>query len=71
MYERSDVELKGRGAGIVSHQELLDILTESGAGIADLGVHVEDRVLFDNLGGRREPASFSLRSSRHGIACRT
>ncbi len=50
VYERSDVELKGRGAGIVSHQELLDILTESGAGIADLGVHVEDRVLFDNLG---------------------
>jgi 2-polyprenyl-6-methoxyphenol hydroxylase-like FAD-dependent oxidoreductase len=50
VYERSDVELKGRGAGIVSHQELLDILTESGAGIADLGIHVENRVLFDRTG---------------------
>jgi 2-polyprenyl-6-methoxyphenol hydroxylase-like FAD-dependent oxidoreductase len=50
VYERSDVELKGRGAGIVSHQELLDILIESGAGIADLGVHVDDRVLFDRPG---------------------
>lgn len=50
VYERSDVELKGRGAGIVSHQELLDILTQSGAGIADLGIHVDDRVLFDRSG---------------------
>jgi 2-polyprenyl-6-methoxyphenol hydroxylase-like FAD-dependent oxidoreductase len=50
VYERSDVELKGRGAGIVSHQELLNILDQSGAGIADLGVHVDDRVLFDALG---------------------
>ena len=50
VYERSDVGLKGRGAGIVSHQELLDILTQSGAGIADLGIHVDDRVLFDSLG---------------------
>lgn len=47
VFERSDVELKGRGAGIVSHGELQDILVESGAGIADLGVYVEDRVLFD------------------------
>lgn len=50
VYERSDVELKGRGAGIVSHQELLDILVESGAGINDLGVHIDDRVLFDRIG---------------------
>jgi 2-polyprenyl-6-methoxyphenol hydroxylase-like FAD-dependent oxidoreductase len=50
VYERSDVELKGRGAGIVSHPELLDILTESGAGIDDLGVSVDDRVLFDRTG---------------------
>src|SRR5258705_12805729 len=55
VYERSDVELKGRGTGSVSHQELLDILTQSGAGIADLGIHVDDRVLFAGLcdiGGR-------------------
>ena len=50
IFERSDVELKGRGAGIVSHKELQDILVESGAGIADLGVYVEDRVLFDDDG---------------------
>lgn len=50
VFERSDVELKGRGAGIVSHKELQDILVESGAGIADLGVYVEDRVLLDSGG---------------------
>jgi 2-polyprenyl-6-methoxyphenol hydroxylase-like FAD-dependent oxidoreductase len=50
VYERSDVELKGRGAGIVSHPELLDILAQSGAGTANLGVHIDDRVLFDRAG---------------------
>jgi 2-polyprenyl-6-methoxyphenol hydroxylase-like FAD-dependent oxidoreductase len=47
VFERVDVELKGRGAGIVSHPELLDILNESGAGTSDLGIQVNDRVLFD------------------------
>jgi 2-polyprenyl-6-methoxyphenol hydroxylase-like FAD-dependent oxidoreductase len=50
VYERSDVELRGRGAGIVSHRELLNILTESGAGTENLGIHVEHRVLFDRPG---------------------
>jgi 2-polyprenyl-6-methoxyphenol hydroxylase-like FAD-dependent oxidoreductase len=50
VFERVDVELKGRGAGIVSHPELLDILNESGAGTSDLGVHINDRVLFDRDG---------------------
>lgn len=50
VFERSDVELKGRGAGIVSHQELRDILVESGAGIDDLGVHIDERILFDKAG---------------------
>jgi 2-polyprenyl-6-methoxyphenol hydroxylase-like FAD-dependent oxidoreductase len=50
VFERVDVELKGRGAGIVSHPELLDILDESDAGTADLGIHVDDRVLFDRAG---------------------
>jgi 2-polyprenyl-6-methoxyphenol hydroxylase-like FAD-dependent oxidoreductase len=50
VFERVDVELKGRGAGIVSHPELLDILDESGAGTTDLGIHVSDRVLFDRQG---------------------
>lgn len=50
VFERSDVELKGRGAGIVSHKELRDILVETGAGIDDLGVHIDERVLFDSVG---------------------
>jgi 2-polyprenyl-6-methoxyphenol hydroxylase-like FAD-dependent oxidoreductase len=50
VFERSDVELKGRGAGIVSHQALRDILVESGAGIEDLGVHIDERILFDAAG---------------------
>jgi 2-polyprenyl-6-methoxyphenol hydroxylase-like FAD-dependent oxidoreductase len=50
VFERSDVELKGRGAGIVSHNELLDILTESGAGTHDLGIQVDERILFDRQG---------------------
>lgn len=47
VFERSDVELSGRGAGIVTHAELLDALTFCGAGTKDLGVRVEKRVAFD------------------------
>ncbi len=47
VFERSDVELSGRGAGIVTHAELLDALTFCGAGTKDLGVTVEKRVAFD------------------------
>jgi len=50
VFERSDVELKGRGAGIVSHQQLRDILGECGAGTEDLGVDVEHRLLLDQAG---------------------
>ena len=32
VYERSAVELVGRGAGITTHPELIDALTKSGAG---------------------------------------
>lgn len=45
--ERSDVELSGRGAGIVTHPELLDALSYCGAGTKDLGVEVSQRVAFD------------------------
>jgi 2-polyprenyl-6-methoxyphenol hydroxylase-like FAD-dependent oxidoreductase len=58
IFERVDVELKGRGAGIVSHPELLEILDESGAGTADLGVQVNDRVLFDRAGNVVERLHF-------------
>lgn len=47
IFERTAVELAGRGAGIVTHPELIDALTRVGADISDLGVAVEDRVAFD------------------------
>jgi 2-polyprenyl-6-methoxyphenol hydroxylase-like FAD-dependent oxidoreductase len=50
VYERSSVELVGRGAGITTHPELLDALEKSGAGTRDLGVHVDTRVAFDRDG---------------------
>jgi len=50
VYERSAVELIGRGAGITTHPELLEALEKSGAGTSDLGVHVEKRVTLDRAG---------------------
>jgi len=39
VYERSGVELVGRGAGITTHPELLEALEKCGAGMRDLGVY--------------------------------
>ena len=50
VYERSTVELVGRGAGITTHPELLDALRKSGAGTRDLGVEVEKRIALDRDG---------------------
>jgi 2-polyprenyl-6-methoxyphenol hydroxylase-like FAD-dependent oxidoreductase len=50
IYERSPVELVGRGAGITSHPELLEALDRSGAGIRDLGIEVERRITIDRKG---------------------
>jgi 2-polyprenyl-6-methoxyphenol hydroxylase-like FAD-dependent oxidoreductase len=50
VYERSQVELVGRGAGITTHPELLDALRKSGAGLTNLGVEVEKRVALDRAG---------------------
>ena len=50
VYERSTVELVGRGAGITTHPELLDALRTSGAGTRDLGVEVEKRIALDRDG---------------------
>jgi 2-polyprenyl-6-methoxyphenol hydroxylase-like FAD-dependent oxidoreductase len=47
LFERSDVELFGRGAGIVTHRELLDALVESGANIDQLGVAINERIAID------------------------
>jgi 2-polyprenyl-6-methoxyphenol hydroxylase-like FAD-dependent oxidoreductase len=50
VYERSKVELVGRGAGITGHPELFDALQASGAGIERLGIEVPKRVLIDRKG---------------------
>ena len=50
VYERSTVELAGRGAGITTHPELLEALQKSGAGTRDLGVGVEKRITIDRAG---------------------
>src|SRR5438445_254785 len=50
VYERSTVELVGRGAGITTHPELLHALRASGAGTRDLGVEVGKRIALDRDG---------------------
>jgi 2-polyprenyl-6-methoxyphenol hydroxylase-like FAD-dependent oxidoreductase len=51
LFERSHVELVGRGAGITTHPELLHSLVRSGADLNDLGVVVHERIALD-AGGR-------------------
>ena len=50
VYERSAVELVGRGAGITTHPELLQALERSGAATNNLGVKVERRIALDRTG---------------------
>jgi 2-polyprenyl-6-methoxyphenol hydroxylase-like FAD-dependent oxidoreductase len=50
VFERVGVPLSGRGAGIVTHPQLIAALQEVGADISDLGVQVKDRVVFDLAG---------------------
>jgi 2-polyprenyl-6-methoxyphenol hydroxylase-like FAD-dependent oxidoreductase len=50
VFERSPVELVGRGAGITTHPELLEALEKSGAGTRDLGIEVEKRITIDRHG---------------------
>jgi 2-polyprenyl-6-methoxyphenol hydroxylase-like FAD-dependent oxidoreductase len=50
VYERSRVELVGRGAGITGHPELFQALEASGAGTKDLGVEVPKRIAVDRDG---------------------
>jgi 2-polyprenyl-6-methoxyphenol hydroxylase-like FAD-dependent oxidoreductase len=52
IYERTEVELSGRGAGIVTHDTLNNALRAVGADLADLGVQVQDRVAFHKDGSR-------------------
>ncbi|MBL4627003.1 MAG: FAD binding domain-containing protein [Roseicyclus sp.] len=50
VFERVGVPLHGRGAGIVTHPQLIAALQHVGADISDLGVQVRDRVAFDLSG---------------------
>src|SRR4029077_18475878 len=50
VYERSAVELVGRGAGITGHPELFDALEASGASTQDLGIEVPKRIAIDREG---------------------
>ena len=50
VYERSGVELVGRGAGITTHPELLAALEASGAVTKELGVTVDRRIALDLRG---------------------
>ncbi len=50
VYERSAVDLVGRGAGITTHPELLEALEASGAGTQDLGIEVPKRMALDRAG---------------------
>src|SRR5690349_21413349 len=50
VYERSSVELVGRGAGITTHPELLHALMASGAGTDNLGIEVPKRIAIDRQG---------------------
>src|SRR5579862_8686520 len=50
IYERSRVELVGRGAGITGHPELFKALNASGVKTKGLGVEVRKRIAIDQAG---------------------
>src|SRR5215467_8124197 len=51
IYERSSIELIGRGVGIfASHLELFEALDKCGAGTVDIGVIAYKRITFDRSG---------------------
>lgn len=50
VYERSAVELVGRGAGITTHPELLEALEKCGTSMRDLGIHGDLRIALDRDG---------------------
>jgi 2-polyprenyl-6-methoxyphenol hydroxylase-like FAD-dependent oxidoreductase len=50
IYERTETELIGRGAGIVTQPELQAILVNAGCDLRDLGVEVTSRRTLDRVG---------------------
>jgi 2-polyprenyl-6-methoxyphenol hydroxylase-like FAD-dependent oxidoreductase len=51
VYERVSEELAERGAGVVTHPELFDVLAALGIDDADIGVEVASRLTLDRDGG--------------------
>ena len=72
VYEKSPVELVGRGAGIATHPELEQALDESGAGSDGLGLPVTYRLAFDRAGAvlarRHHPQIVTSWDRLHQIA---
>lgn len=64
VFERSPVELAGRGAGITVHPELIAALARAGANTAGLGVEVQTRIVLDREGNivHRHPTPETLTS---------
>jgi 2-polyprenyl-6-methoxyphenol hydroxylase-like FAD-dependent oxidoreductase len=74
VYERSSIDLIGRGVGIfAAHVELLEALDKCGAGTVDIGVIVYKRITFDCLGNviAQMPQLQISRLSHPGIGCGT
>ena len=63
VYERSALELVGRGAGITTHPELLDALNRCGAGTENLGIEVARRFAIDRAG--RITGPLAAAAARH------
>jgi len=51
VYERSSIELVGRGVGIfATHPELMEALDKCGAGTVDIGITLDKRIALDRRG---------------------
>ena len=50
VFERTEIELSGRGAGIVTHDVLIEALRAIDITTDDLGVYVKDRTAYDKNG---------------------
>ena len=50
IFERTEIELSGRGAGIVTHDVLIEALRAIDITTDDLGVYVKDRTAYDKNG---------------------
>ncbi len=59
VYEQVTAQLESRGAGIVTHPELLEALTEAGVSVdASLGIQVEERITLAADGSRASTSRY-------------